>query len=398
MRNNCQTREFRGGGRSGLSSAFTLVELLVVIAIIGVLIALLLPAIQAAREAARRASCIANLKQIGIAVHNFHDTRNGNVPLCIYQYRATLFALLYPFVEQENLYNIIATKGNRDLLSSQAFWNNLTEEERRGFGSVNVFRCPTRRGGGGVHMTDVAPTLTNKSGYPGPQGDYCAIAATPDCQADFVSTPGSGTAYFVTHDSGRDGLYFSYHHDDATQMVTLKMHHGPFLPALLERISDLTSWHPRDSFARWIDGTSNVIIIAEKHIPIGRIGRCSFVNQDGFPDAGADMEGNKGYNSYDCSYISTDNDFHGKTNYVRPARTGTDAAGDPRLDTTLKWIARPDEAMNTRSQQTTFGSWHPGVCPFLFGDGSVKALENTTSLRVFGRLGTVDSGEVVAVQ
>src|SRR5215212_3480254 len=59
---------------------FTLIELLVVIAIIAVLIALLLPAVQAAREAARRAQCVNNLKQLGIAMHNYHDI-NGSLPM-----------------------------------------------------------------------------------------------------------------------------------------------------------------------------------------------------------------------------------------------------------------------------------------------------------------------------
>src|SRR5262245_1571820 len=70
---------------------FTLVELLVVIAMIGVLVALLLPAVQAAREAARRSSCQNNLKQIGIATHNFHDVYTQLPPLRVNNNRATWF-------------------------------------------------------------------------------------------------------------------------------------------------------------------------------------------------------------------------------------------------------------------------------------------------------------------
>jgi prepilin-type N-terminal cleavage/methylation domain-containing protein/prepilin-type processing-associated H-X9-DG protein len=97
---------------------FTLIELLVVIAIIAVLIALLLPAVQAAREAARRAQCVNNLKQIGLALHNYHSVQNAfpngaSVNMSVAGSPPTYFnwndwscqALLLGFIEQNQLYN-----------------------------------------------------------------------------------------------------------------------------------------------------------------------------------------------------------------------------------------------------------------------------------------------------
>ena len=100
--------------------AFTLVELLVVIAIIGILVGLLLPAVQAAREAARRAQCSNNIRQIGLALHNYHDTYKA-FPSAGFQHRSTpieprtwtdsskgsQLAKLLPYVEQTALYNSI---------------------------------------------------------------------------------------------------------------------------------------------------------------------------------------------------------------------------------------------------------------------------------------------------
>jgi prepilin-type N-terminal cleavage/methylation domain-containing protein/prepilin-type processing-associated H-X9-DG protein len=97
---------------SRLAAGFTLIELLVVIAIIAVLIALLLPAVQAAREAARRAQCVNNLKQIGLAVHNYQDAQGSFPPGrkgCCY---GTWVVAIMPYLEQSALFNSWNSYGN----------------------------------------------------------------------------------------------------------------------------------------------------------------------------------------------------------------------------------------------------------------------------------------------
>src|SRR5271163_4532768 len=139
-------------------TAFTLIELLVVIAIIGVLIALLLPAVQAAREAARRRQCTNNLKQLGIALHNYEGSYGGFPPGCITGlwptdptvpaafYRWGVLAFLTPFLEQTNVFNALNFSFPVYLHTSTFPGTGIAPANTTAVGTiVGLFLCPSDR-------------------------------------------------------------------------------------------------------------------------------------------------------------------------------------------------------------------------------------------------------------
>jgi len=155
---------------------FTLVELLVVIAIIGILIALLLPAVQAAREAARRAQCSNNLKQLGLALHNYHDTfktfpagagpgvcngtncldSNGNFGHGWEAWGG--LASLTPFVEQRALF---------DRMVWEQYWNNVASGNRVVTDTrIDGFTCPSDPGSNYRYTGNMGPISYNLSHGP----------------------------------------------------------------------------------------------------------------------------------------------------------------------------------------------------------------------------------------
>lgn len=115
--------------------AFTLVELLVVIAIIGILVGLLLPAVQAAREAARRMSCSNNMKQIGLAMHNY-ESAHKKLPFGWNNHGTLWSAMILPYMEQSNLYNTLT-------FSEAVNWGANNRNRAAAETVVAAYRCPS---------------------------------------------------------------------------------------------------------------------------------------------------------------------------------------------------------------------------------------------------------------
>jgi prepilin-type N-terminal cleavage/methylation domain-containing protein len=199
--------------------AFTLVELLVVIAIIGILVALLLPAVQSAREAARRMQCSNNLKQIGLALHNYHDTYKsfppGNLvritPNQLFGDGWTWHARILPAMEQSGLYDRIRNVTGTDIGTSTSAPQLLAGRDTK----LGFFQCPS---------------------HPNPA----------------VSNPSKGGYQLSTY-NGVSGTT-TFNDDQMDQITDIGYNgNGMFYLNSAVRIADV------------VDGTSNTLIVAEVH-------------------------------------------------------------------------------------------------------------------------------------
>ena len=350
-----------------------------VIAIIGILIALLLPAVQAAREAARRMQCSNHFKQIGLAIHNFHDAMKGLPPCNIGDTnRMTFWAIIYPYIEQQSLYNLIGEKryANMPDVTFNPWWrDNLTDAERTSFGSVPIYRCPSRRGGGSATTGGTADlSLPDLGGFAldnGPRTDYAVVFTLNR----FDSSP--GVRYWTEHHVASD--------PNATGQWTLQA--GPF------RVSNYsmgtpaswqtTSWSPRDTFARMADGTSNQFCVGEKHFPPGRLEQCNGTGS-----------GSTGANTGDCSYLTTG---AWKSPSIGRAFSAFTADG---TNFTMHSLALPANHKGDDQNPVYtygFGSIHTGVCQFAMGDGSVQAVSVTTPFEILDAFANASDGKAVAL-
>lgn len=221
--------------RNRVRLAFTLVELLVVIAIIGILIGMLLPAVQQVREAARRTQCSNNLKQWGLALHNYESSQQEFPPGCMWWSGWGWRAKSLPFMEQNNLYDMI------DFDIPDSCWEgNTLPPDHPADKYFDQLYCPSE-----VHKGET--TMWNGDRF-FQLSNYIGIADSVD------------TTYWM-----------GYLND--TDLTLGRFGNGTFY------------WESKTSFRDFLDGTSNSFIVGERGLqdtlPYG-FGVCSWGDWDGW--------------------------------------------------------------------------------------------------------------------
>src|SRR5262249_16943695 len=274
------------------------------------------------REAAARSACSNNLKQIGLACHNYHDSIGTLPPLRVTNNTVTWFVLIMPFLEQDAL---------RNLWTPTANYSSTTNANARAF-QVKTYYCPSRRSAADGLLSrqeDVRP------GDNGPPPNFTG----PFTDSRFFGTnnpPGALGDY-----AGNVGTQNNY----PTNLTDVSWASIRANGALIQGQAPVgTSFKGLTSFASITDGLSNTFLAGEKHVREGMFGRAK---------VGDGSIYNGVWTTYSGRLLGPDDPLAQGPNDVTPS-TQADA-----------FYARK------------FGSYHPGVCQFVLCDGSVKVVRNS---------------------
>jgi prepilin-type N-terminal cleavage/methylation domain-containing protein/prepilin-type processing-associated H-X9-DG protein len=371
--------------RAETRRGFTLIELLVVIAIIAVLIALLLPAVQSAREAARRAQCTNNLKQLGLAMHNYHTGHNSFPPGGAYTRGGYTLAngysvgwgtwsaqaLMLGYLEQMPLYN--AANFNWVVGFGPAFPINSTVSTS----ILSVFVCPSD----GISPQKPSGTWGNPASlscwqWTGVTSNYFASAGT--------STAYSGAGVDTTGPFNEGGRTYGVQSVPDGTSNTIA-----FLEALVgDGTIELVKWRDgpvlTQNSAVCSGGWCGVYDVSGSYAAVvSDLNACmvGFMAQKvGSPGA---------YNQKGFRWAEDDGGFGVANTVVPPSST----------QWPFGWCAIARSSPNSNAsdgQYQNANSNHPGGANFLFCDGHVQFIKSSISIRTYWALGTRGNGEVIS--
>jgi len=342
------------------------------------LIALLLPAVQAAREAARRMSCTNNLKQIGIAVHNFHDTQDALPPVCIHADRPTIHMILFPYVEQQALHEILHVRGlynkatsadDANVRRSNQNWDGtMTDPDLNALAGISFYRCPSSHS---------APTIKRVGTNRGPVADYIAVISKKD-----LTRSQEWWRYFCADNRETAANRVTKRQDSFASPFRIPM--LTFHPNVTEgSINEanaprgIVNWTLQMTLASWQDGTTNQIIFTEKFIP-------AWARDD-------TTEANGWSAGYQISYPGGRSSAHIARIVSNQANLFARGPNDSNRTPTSNSQPGTD-----REGNEMLGSSHTGIVNTLIGDGSVRAISTTTLPLIMTHLAnTEDSNPVV---